>query len=330
MTLLSRQTLSQSTEKVKEMTKNHPTLFQNDPAYHLSSLRKAPEMASIIWEIKSALEKGVDPEIAKGGSLFVYIMKDRQGLPIAIFKPTIGPKDDSVKREVASFYLDHNHYAGVLPIVLTQLTHPIFGVDRKGSCQFYLEEGQMALDVRFINRTRVFSAPSVRKIAQLDIRLLNMDRHLSNLLVTPTHHLVPIDHQLVIPKIFGGVCLQWEKWSQAKTSFSEDEKRYIEGIDLRGDYEMLRRELGFSKEEARLYCLATILLQEGVRAGLNAAEIASLLAAPPGRVHEQMSWKLAPFDFSSQLVKVDPEEMWEGFCRSAQEEMKRITSLIRL
>lgn len=319
MTLHSRQT----SEKIKKMVHRHPELLKGDSAYHLQTLTKVPQMASIMWEVKRGLEAGREPFKVLGGSGEVFLLNDRKGAPLAIFKPTFRTlaKDEMLTREVAAFLLDHHHFAGVPPIVMTTLSHPLFGEERRGTCQLYMAEGVRALERLIDPHAHPFSAQSLRRIAQLDIRLLNGDRHLTNLLVDGPNRVVPIDHQLVLPSIYSGVHLQWREWPQSKTPFTEEEKRYIEELPLEKDYRLLTQELRFSTGVGRLYLLATALLQAGVNMNLSPFEISEFLFPPLGVKGAQM-WRYSPFFEAVERVHGDPERDWKGFCEEAKREME--------
>jgi len=92
-----------------------------------------------------------------------------------------------------------------------------------------------------------FDVDEVHKIGILDIRVVNLDRHLGNILVTQDEHarggsglrLVPIDHGYILPdyRDLSDVNLEWIYWKQCKQPFSEHSLAYIASLDaLRGSF----------------------------------------------------------------------------------------------
>lgn len=311
----------QTTEKLGQLVRHNPSLLRGDPAYHLHTLVKVPEMASIIWEIKRALEAGQEPLRLSGGTGEVFVMKDRRGAPLAIFKPSISAKDDMLTREFTAYLLDHNHFAGVPPIVMATFSHSLFGEGRRGTCQLFVAEGKSALE-HFHNPSALPLSPqSIRRIAQLDLRLLNGDRHTTNMLVDGPNFAVPIDHQLVLPHTYTGVHLGWRHLPQSKTPFTDEEKGYIAAIDIAKDYQLVVQECGFQKGAGRLYTMATTLLQVGSVENLTPYEIAEFLHPPEG-LKGAVAWKYSPFYEASQRISTDPESDWEGFFKDVKREIE--------
>ncbi|KAM0056501.1 putative 1-phosphatidylinositol 4-kinase [Helianthus debilis subsp. tardiflorus] len=93
---------------------------------------------------------------------------------------------------------------------------------------------------------------TIHGVGILDVRILNRDRHMGNLLVRKVNdggkfglqvELIPIDHGLRRPEILEDPYFEWIHWPQALIPFSEDELDYIESLDPYQDSEMLRNEL---------------------------------------------------------------------------------------
>lgn len=266
---------NRTSEKIDRQIRS--TIFSKAPDfYHIPSLVQAPEMATILWEIERAFEKGIEPEKVKGGTTEAYFLKDCEGERIAIFKPC-EVNDPRARNEVAAFRLDHERFAGVPPTVLTTLTHPLFKGKVTGSCQQIIDEAVALtrIDVQFLLPSQI------RRLACLDIRLLNADRHRGNVLVRE-EKLYPIDHSIALPSLFIRVFFFWLEWKQAKTPFSKREKEYVLRLDPKKDREMLIHELGIDSRSAFLSWLATSLLKKGVERNLTPFQIGRLFAQKEG------------------------------------------------
>lgn len=196
------------------------------------------------------------------------------------------------------------------------------------SIQEFVEHQFDASDVG----TAMFPVEAVHRIGILDIRLFNTDRHSGNILVCqkkegssasamvaggcgghgasppsvftrPTVDLVPIDHGFCLPETLETVYFEWLHWPQASMPFSEEELAYIDKLDFRSDLAMLNRELPMLRVQSlRLLEVSTRLLKTCAAAGLNLAEIGSVMSKP-----------LAGFDD-------EPSEL-ERLCVFAKEEV---------
>lgn len=311
--------MKEISERIKKIIQERPLIFQNDPAYHLTTLRKAPMMASTIYEIKKALANGIEPEKIKLASSVVYLMKDLQRRPLAIFKMGWHHESDP-RKEIAAYLLDHDNFAMVPPVVSAHFHHPLFGGTKKGSCHLHMgdEEEGFCID----HKKRVYlSACSVRKIAALDIRVLNADRHFGNFIISK-NHVFPIDHALILPSYRENVHVHfdWLTWDQAKTPFSDEEKRYIEALDPRKDAEMLQKEFAFSKSIAAMHMASSTLLKVGVKKGLNAYQIGKLVAAEGKQTH-------TPFSEALKNIAWNENVTWETHLKNVENQMERITAV---
>lgn len=278
MGLVSRQSMQMSKDKIKQMMISHPAILHGNETYHLTSLRKAPAMAGVLWEVKKALREGMQPEKIEGASTEVFKLYDCTNEVIAIFKASSHGHNDGLCREVAAYHLDHDGFAGVPPTVITTLEHTLFGGSRRGVCQLHISDATHPHQAHIQMTGQRFPASSVRKIATLDIRLLNADRHTSNLLHTESG-LIPIDHTLILPSSNGGVhtFFGWLNWPEAKSPFNEIEKEYLLNLDAEKDRAMLIEECKLQSMSADLHYCATRLLQLGVAQGLTAFEIGSTM-----------------------------------------------------
>lgn len=259
-----------TTTKINKLLQNDPHLLVTDDAYHLATLRHAPSMGEVIWEVKQALAKGVSPERSRHGISETYFLKNTRGKPIAVFKLK------NVIKEYAAYRLDHYRFATVPPTVITTLHHPLWHGKRTGSCQLYVNESLLA--VQFTRALRsVFSPDSIRRIATLDIRLINCDRNTSNLLVIDGKKVIPIDHGLVLPEALRAAFFIWTSWQQAATPFSTKEKAYIASLDAQLDRDILLQELRVEEGIANRMYIATLLLKECTKRHFMVNQIGTLM-----------------------------------------------------
>jgi len=180
-------------------------------------------------------------------------------------------------REVAAYLMDHGNYAGV-PI--TQLVEMEVNNNKKiGSLQRYVPNQGSLADYGL----SLFDKDDIHKIAQLDIRLYNVDRNEENLLVTKekdVYHLVPIDHAYSLPEsLEDGTLFVWLNWKKTKEPMSEEMLEYIENIDIERDEQILRM-LNFKEESIFIMKMSTLTLKIGAKSGCNFHEIALFLTRP--------------------------------------------------
>lgn len=132
----------------------------------------------------------------------------------------------------------------------------------------------------------VFDKDQVHRIAVLDIRTLNWDRHGGNILVTKSsssgrrYDLIPIDHGYILPDGIHNVPWPvWMDWPMIRQPLSEEVKRYIHYLDAETDARRLTDELNGVLRAGALQSLkiATALLQKGVAAGLTLYDIGLLM-----------------------------------------------------
>eukprot|EP00754_Rhynchopus_humris_P029445 Rhum_TRINITY_DN15217_c8_g1::Rhum_TRINITY_DN15217_c8_g1_i1::g.144719::m.144719 len=210
--------------------------------------------------------------------------EDGAAAPLAVFKPRSeegshpSARDPVVKqgfapacgwiREVAASVLDRDGFAGVPRTV--ECHDEERGV---GSAQRFVPSQGAAWDFT----PGRFSEESVRRVAALDLRLLNCDRHGGNLLVGKDgRSLVPIDHAYVLPATVAGLAeldFEWLYYPQARTPFSAEEQAYIRRIDAAADAAVLV-SLGIEPGAAALMEAATTALQVAVRHGRTPYEVA--------------------------------------------------------
>jgi len=147
-----------------------------------------------------------------------------------------------------------------------------------GALQAYKEHFASAEDVG----NSQFVVDDVHKIGILDIRLLNLDRHLGNLLVAKDPggalRLIPIDHGYILPDFrnTSDASFEWLHWKQCKVPFSPASKAYIDKLDAIADAIILKK-LGIRDEHIMTLILSTTLLRLGAKRGLSLFDIASMI-----------------------------------------------------
>lgn len=176
----------------------------------------SPQLCAVIERCRSALEAGMEPMLTSSGTGGTYILRDQDGVPLAIFKPKdeeagtpqnprgyIGAENTSwlqrpgvrsahrAVREVAANLMDEG-FAGVPSTTLAHGRHsgfmPLSGRDetvwKVGSLQAFVETGTgMTTETSDNFGPCVFPAKNVHKIGIFDLRIVNFDRNYGNILV---------------------------------------------------------------------------------------------------------------------------------------------------
>lgn len=144
----------------------------------------------------------------------------------------------------------------------------------------------------------VFDKEQVHRIAILDIRTLNHDRHGGNILVTKStspnrrYNLVPIDHGYILPEFVQSIPWPvWMDWPMIREPLSARVKNYIAHLDADSEAHILHKELEGKLRPGSLQGLkiASMLLQKGVAAGLTLYDIGLMMYSrrdEPHRVSE--------------------------------------------
>merc|ERR1740117_1671512 len=233
---------------------------------------------------------GLAPQLSLEGSGGTYLLRDTQKRPVAAFKPRDEePFAPNNPRGLAG----KMGQPGIHPHVTSLQPLSRYGA-KVGSLQAWVKHDDTASD----RGTATFPVHEVHKIAILDMRLLNSDRHDSNLLVVDreksdgsgtTCELVPIDHGGCLPSLpevnWFNWC--WLSWPQMKVPLSASDAAYVANLDVKAE-EKLLTELGVPARPRRaLYC-STMLLQRGVAAGLSLLEVASLMCRDEDEVPSEL------------------------------------------
>lgn len=235
------------------------------------------------------------PQRAEDGTSGVYFLKNAFDRRVGVFKPadeeSIHLDDysggeikagcmpgEGYLKEVAAYLLDKGFH-GVPPTALVRCSHDTFGAAPKiGSLQEFVTYESTAEDMGYSK----FSIQDVHKIGLLDCRILNLDRHLGNILVTEeegAHHLVPIDHALSLPSSITAGTFEWLQFPQCKKPFDEETVNFVCNIDVDSDVQMLRQQLPTLKEESiETMKICTLFLKKAVAKGFNLFEIGCMMS----------------------------------------------------
>jgi hypothetical protein len=151
-----------------------------------------------------------------------------------------------------------------------------------GSLQAFVRSEGVAGDYG----ARIFPVDEVQKVALLDIRFLNLDRHDANILISqghtegaPAFTLTPIDHGNILPDTLQVMDYEWVwmEWPQVRQPLTEDCRRAVARMDPAADAAFLDASLGIRSACLTAARLSTVLLKQGVGAGLCLHEIATMI-----------------------------------------------------
>ncbi len=297
-------------QKISRFLFFHPDVFVNDPAYQMRTLRYAPEMSDVIWEAKRALKKGIAPIRSEHGTSNTFILRGEDERPLAIFKL------DHYMREYAAYRLDYQRFANIPPTVVATLYDPELGGRVTGSCQLFVEDADLAVELE-AKAVNCFSHSSVRRMAQLDIRLINEDRHTSNILIRDKQEVIPIDHGYILTSELGRVNYVWVFWDQAATPFSYEEQAYIFDLDPEKDRAFLIEEIGVQEKVANRHYLSTMLLKLGTIHGFYPNQIGDILSRTYHRTASESKFEI----LIERLLERDAED-WTTFTKYVNEEIE--------
>lgn len=278
-------------------------------------------ISNLVNSVLEGLEKGNDPIRSSEGTGGAYFMLDASGSKyLAVFKPIdeepmavnnprglpLSVDGEGLKkgtrvgegalRECAAYILDHpkngrrsfvgelKGFAGVPPTYMVRCLHKGFNhpgiVNFKiGSLQMFMENEGSCEDIG----PSAFPTEEVHKIAVLDMRMANADRHAGNILVSKSDDdsrisLIPIDHGYCLPESFEDCTFDWLYWPQARKTFSPETIEYIKSLDAEEDIALLKFygwELPL--ECARVLRISTMLLKKGALRGLTPFAIGNIM-----------------------------------------------------
>eukprot|EP01103_Thecamoeba_quadrilineata_P021433 TRINITY_DN9859_c0_g1_i1.p1 TRINITY_DN9859_c0_g1~~TRINITY_DN9859_c0_g1_i1.p1 ORF type:complete len:421 (-),score=93.66 TRINITY_DN9859_c0_g1_i1:66-1328(-) len=291
--------------------------FESDLQHQQQNVSsQTTEDSNFLQEVARGL-KSYEPELIEEGEGGSYFIRNSQGQKLAVFKPVdedpYSPRNpklkdgrqpleprrgilpgEAVTREVAAYLLDHHHFAGVPLTLRVKINHPHFCGAVEGSIQRYQRHDLASWDIG----PGAFEKGDVQRIALLDLRLLNTDRHGGNILVRrvecgrkklsnnnniyinrTVNKLVPIDHGMCLPDStlsYEDLYFEWENWPQAKTPFEPTIRKYVEDIDLWAEVQVLRG-LGIREECIRLMVVTSTLVKVTAARGFSPSAIAQLM-----------------------------------------------------
>jgi len=284
------------------------------------------------------------PELISEGEGGAYLMRDDEGDSVAVFKPmfeepfsTSNPKNsgsgaevelktgfrsgEPAIREVAAYLLDYLDFAGVPMTLMVNIEGKV------GSLQAYQEHDYESWDLG----PSKFEKQQIHKIALLDLRLFNVDRHGGNILVKDMpngkNKLIPIDHGFSLPDTLAtDVWFEWYNWPQAKMPFDRATKIYISKLDVVKDADTLKR-LGIRKECVRTMIISSLVVKKGVTGGLNLYQIASLFMTQISGRRRQKIQPSVVSKLSDIIPSFDDEHFWINMATVIDTEISKITLL---
>ena len=197
---------------------------------------------------------------------------------------------DGAVRERIAYKLDHQSFAGVPKTALDRLimrtasgTHI---AEQTGSIQEFVPSRGDVGEYRFDGSE--FCERASQRVALLDLRLFNCDRHEGNILVRSTREplsppsppqspldssasslpeadrlsLVPIDHAFILPRFgyFREAEFVWRYWLAAREPFGAEAVEYVARLDVEADVELARRA-GLDDSSCATLRTCTMLLQ---------------------------------------------------------------------
>lgn len=123
----------------------------------------------------------------------------------------------------------------------------------------------------------------VHKIAILDMRLMNADRNVANILCQripedpDQFRLVPIDHGYSLRSKCDVAWFDWcwLDWPQVKEPLSEEARSYVLNLDIEADVAVLEERLKLENDVLDNFRNSCLVLKAGVKAGLTLYDIAS-------------------------------------------------------
>jgi hypothetical protein len=157
-----------------------------------------------------------------------------------------------------------------------------------GTLQKFIKSTGVVADYSY----SLFSVEEAHKIMILDFRILNCDRNDENILLIKNknnknkskkhqanYKLIPIDHAYSFPSCLeiGDFEICWMTWSQAEVPFTEEEKEYIESINILEDMKKLNEYIFLRPDCWKYFRISNTVLKICTKYNLTPYEIGSLL-----------------------------------------------------
>jgi len=168
----------------------------------------------------------------------------------------------------------------------------------------------------------------VQKIAVLDIRVLNCDRHGGNILVSKEDdppELVPIDHGYCLGSTLNEAFFEWLNWPQVSVPTLPEVREYILSLSIEKDVEILRN-LNVPASSIRTFIASSLALQLGSRCGLTLYQIGSLVSPAEATrtsplesmlstINSTINFELTPTESNFLASAETFIRDWAGSCR---------------
>jgi len=202
------------------------------------------------------------------------------------------PVTDLVLCQHDAFYKEHPQLSGIIPkdiddffVIQSPRLAPTAKVKVGSFQEFISHDGNCEeLSRKFVEK---FEIHQVQKIAQLDLRILNADRHGGNILYKRnlTEHgqelfsLIPIDHGYALPSTLDEAYFEWLHWPQAKAPVENVVKEYIENLNVEEEIVLLREKFAntIRDEHFKILRIMNMLLKKGVAADLTFYQIGMMV-----------------------------------------------------
>ena len=279
---------------VNEVAVNVPEMASQGHDTFLKTLRLTRfqsdrgQRAELLWELSKGNNDARPVTMGEGG---VYSMMSTERKLVAMFKPsneeTFNREGISIGegavREEAAYVLDRGHVSSVPATAVARLN--VTGKVQLGSVQRFMANSKSLLDFQMPSTLHdaiyQVSIHQIHKIALLDLRMFNTDRHFGNILMVgdnAPYTLIPIDHGCVLPSWFhvSEGCMEWSTLPQAQTPFQDDLAEYIAAVNVEDDAFQLRR-LGIREECITTMILSTTFLQLATAAKKTVASMAKTM-----------------------------------------------------
>lgn len=252
-------------------------------------LRRLNSMSGIrgklLMEVAENVATGsADPVEAGDGGVYAVAASD--GHKLAMFKPLEEEKfvregiahGEGAIREEAAYVLDArmSRFSDVPPTAVASLSLSNMDEMKQGAVQRFMEstKGSMedfGMPRKLEEAVKFVPVNEIHKVALLDVRLFNTDRHPGNILLigdSAPYKLTPIDHGCILPSWY---CLSearfdWIEYPQSEVPFSKEELLYIRNLDPVQDAVALR-SLGIREECITTLKICTIVLKVSAAAG---------------------------------------------------------------
>lgn len=243
---------------------------------------------NMLWDVaqlSSSTDGVADP--VNDGDGGVYAVQSRSsGEKLAMFKPTEEEKfvreglfpGEGAVREEAAYVLDSrcNGFSGVPATAVARLQLASSSRAKQGALQRFMMSSSGSMDgfgMPFdLAKAEAFvPVDQVHRIALLDVRLFNTDRHPGNILLIgdkPPYTMIPIDHGCILPSWFhlSEARFDWLEYPQCKVPLSATALEYIDSLDADADALVLR-SLGIREECVTTLKICTLFLKRAARAG---------------------------------------------------------------